>query len=142
MATDREGKPMIEGRSDDRDHDEDPDDDDLWYGTCRSVLGIVLTLLMPFLAGTSAASTGLKMLNASNGETSILKSFSPGIDLAFLVRMSPWSARSLSTLVILAQHSCVMSRHFTSWCVSYVLQFFPFAFCDLCDRQSDPYFVP
>ena len=35
MATDREGKPMIEGRSDDRDHDEDPDDDDLWYGSCR-----------------------------------------------------------------------------------------------------------
>ena len=53
-----------------------------------------------FLAGTSAASTGLKMLNASNGETSILKSFSPGIDLAFLVRISPWRlARSLSSLV-------------------------------------------
>ena len=110
MATDREGKPMIEGRSDDRDHDEDPDgdddddDDDLWYGSCRSVLGIVLTLPMLFLAGTSAASTGLKMLNASNGETSILKSFSifsPGIDLAFLVRISPWRlARSLSSLVI------------------------------------------
>ena len=48
MATDREGKPMIESRSDDRDHDEDPDDDDLWYGSCRSVLGIVLTLSMLF----------------------------------------------------------------------------------------------
>ena len=77
------------------------------HGSCRSVLGIMLTLSM------------------SNGETSILKSFSPGIDLTFLVRMSPWRlAMSLSSPVTLAQHSCVMSRHVTSWCVSYVLQFF------------------
>ena len=94
------------------------------HGSCRSVLGIMPTLPMFFLAG-NAASTSLKMQKASNGETSILKSFSPGIDLTILVRMNPQRlARSLSSLVILAQHSCVMSRHVTSWCVSYVVQFF------------------
>ena len=64
------------------------------------------------------------MLKASNGETSILKSFSPGIDVTFLVRMSKWRlARLSSSLVIL--HSIVTSCHIMLRDVAscYVLQF-------------------
>ena len=95
-----------------------------------------------FWAGTSAASTGLKMLKASNGETSILKSFSPGIDVTFFVRMSKWRlARLSSSLVIL--HSIVTSCHIMLRDVAscYVLQF---SICTwwLVWWTADPYLVP
>ena len=45
------------------------------------------------------------------------------------------TCKVLEQLGYIEQHSYVMSRHFTSWCICYVLQFFPFAFCDLCDGQ-------
>ena len=55
------------------------------------------------------------------------------------------TCKVLEQLGYIEQHCYVMSRHFTSF---YVMvrelraAVFPFAFCDLCDRQSDPYFVP
>ena len=83
------------------------------HGSCRSVLGIMLTLPM-FCFGRC------KSIQRWDFNFEIIQPW-----YWSLVRMSPSRlSGSLSSPVILAQHSCVMSRHVTSWCVSYVLQFF------------------